>query len=296
MSGLADDIIMYYDYLVNEMKLDVMVNDFEDRKYINIILPPRLLLKNRHSNPYCLMIKQNAEMFEQGCVSGKYRVFEKCAAKRGDFFGMCFAGCCEFIYPLEANGRTIGFCSVGGYRQDEEAALSKIRRISEKYGADGETLRRVYYGSLSAEIPEKARMDILIKPLCRMIELYCTVEFFPDNSQNFEQHIAFRAADYVLAHYAEDISLKDISEKFNYSEYYISRKFHEQFGLTLREYATKLRLDAAMNLLRDTRLGILEISSRTGYTDSNYFSSIFRKKLGMSPSEYRRLYSQTPEK
>lgn len=291
LSGIAEDINRYYDYLTNEIKLQVTIHDTDERKFAKIILTPERLIKNRHTNPYCLFVKSNEEMFAQGCVAKQQQVFAKCAREKRDFFGMCFAGCCEFIYPLEACGRPIGFCSVGGFRSDEKTALSKLRHAAARFGADEEALRRMYYGSLSPKIPEKERIDLLVKPLCRMLELYCTVEFAPVNSQNFEQHIAFMTADYILIHYAEEITLGRISEVFNYSECYISRKFHEKYGLTVGEFTTKMRLGAAMSLLRDTRLGIFEIAARVGYADSNYFSAVFRKKLGMSPSEYRERYS-----
>ena len=64
LSGIAEDINRYYDYLTNEIKLQVTIHDTDERKFANIILTPERLIKNRHTNPYCLFVKSNEEIQE----------------------------------------------------------------------------------------------------------------------------------------------------------------------------------------------------------------------------------------
>ncbi|MDD5847843.1 MAG: AraC family transcriptional regulator [Firmicutes bacterium] len=99
---------------------------------------------------------------------------------------------------------------------------------------------------------------------------------------------AYRIADYLYAHYGEDLSLDQIAERFSFSKYYISRTFREVTGYTLREYQNLYRIRAAKQLLEETGLPVDEVASRVGYHSAVYFGKIFKKYMGLSPLQYRK--------
>ncbi len=92
---------------------------------------------------------------------------------------------------------------------------------------------------------------------------------------------------YIQKNYAEPISVSQLARLSNYSERQFIRLFKEAFGCIPMTYITNLRMQKACELLRTTNLSIAEIASRCGYHDNNYFSRIFKKHNGMTPSAYR---------
>ncbi len=96
-----------------------------------------------------------------------------------------------------------------------------------------------------------------------------------------------RIKDYLLAHYAEEITLEDISAALGYSRTYFSKLFKRLFGKNFVAYLTDLRIEEAKRLLKNGPFGIREVASRTGFRDGAYFSSTFRRLTGQTPSEYQ---------
>ena len=73
----------------------------------------------------------------------------------------------------------------------------------------------------------------------------------------------------------------------NLSPYYFSKLFKEETGENFIEYLTKLRIQKAKELLVDKEKSMKEICGQVGYSDPNYFSRIFKKSVGVTPTEYR---------
>ena len=91
----------------------------------------------------------------------------------------------------------------------------------------------------------------------------------------------------LQSRFSENVGLDIIADELNISSPYLSRLFKSETGVNFKEYLTRLRLDKARELLRDTGLRVYEIADATGYPDQKYFSEIFKKRTGMTPSEYR---------
>lgn len=96
--------------------------------------------------------------------------------------------------------------------------------------------------------------------------------------------------EYVRAHYIEDFAAGDIEEICGLSYKYAGTLFKEATGQTIREYQRMLRLGKAQQLLKETDRSVTEIAQLTGFMDVFYFSKVFHKELGCSPSEYRKTY------
>ena len=99
--------------------------------------------------------------------------------------------------------------------------------------------------------------------------------------------IVEEAKRFIEDNYSNDISLDEVSGRVDVSPYYFTRLFKEETGETFLEYLTKLRVEAAKELMRDPDISIKDICTRVGYSDPNYFSRIFKKATGYTPTEYR---------
>ena len=93
--------------------------------------------------------------------------------------------------------------------------------------------------------------------------------------------------DYIDRNYKKDISAKDVAGILGYSDVYFSKVFKQLFDDNFINYLTKIRIDRAKVLLKDISFNIKEVGKSVGYADSNYFTKVFKRSVGMSPSEYR---------
>ena len=109
------------------------------------------------------------------------------------------------------------------------------------------------------------------------------------NSGNKNRSILKTAVDFIDEHYMdEDISLNTAANVANVSSNHFSALFSQNMGQTFIEYLTTLRMNKAKELLRCTGMRSSEIAGEVGYKDAHYFSYLFKKTQGMTPSEYRK--------
>lgn len=96
--------------------------------------------------------------------------------------------------------------------------------------------------------------------------------------------------EYIRRHYAQGFCAQDIEDVCGLSYKYAGTLFKEATGQTIKEYQCMLRLRRAEQLLKETDKPITEIAQMAGFADVFYFSKVFRRERGCSPSEYRRTY------
>lgn len=96
-----------------------------------------------------------------------------------------------------------------------------------------------------------------------------------------------KATQYIDQHYNQEITLEDIAREVDISPYYLSKLFKEEMGENYIEYLTNQRVEHAKMSLKNISLTIKEVGINVGYSDPNYFSRIFKKYVGVTPSEYR---------
>lgn len=96
-----------------------------------------------------------------------------------------------------------------------------------------------------------------------------------------------KAAGILRARYRENLSVKELAESVNCSPARLSKKFKEDFGLSISEYINEHRIGLACAMLkRDKELRIKEIALEVGFSDQYYFSKTFKKIMGIWPTEY----------
>lgn len=109
------------------------------------------------------------------------------------------------------------------------------------------------------------------------------------NSGNKNRSILKTAVDFIDSHYMEeDMSLNKAANAANVSANHFSALFSQNMGQTFIEYLTNLRMNKAKECLRCTSMRSSEIAGEIGYKDAHYFSYLFKKTQGMTPSDYRK--------
>ena len=92
---------------------------------------------------------------------------------------------------------------------------------------------------------------------------------------------------YIEQSYHENITLTALAEQYRMDASYLSRIFSQKYGETIIAFLTRIRMEKAAELMKDQDKKLETISFLVGYDDYNYFSRVFRKKMGCSPREYR---------
>lgn len=111
------------------------------------------------------------------------------------------------------------------------------------------------------------------------------------NHVNNDSALVRKAMEYIESHYAHELSLQRVAEHVHLSPAYLSRMFNKKTGVSFSEFMTQVRLKEAKQCLRSTDETIDQIALATGFSSSSYFTAVFRKHEGMTPSEYRLKYS-----
>lgn len=271
MSVSAKDISSYINFLTKEKKLYISLHG-----KISSLTP--LVAYNFHLHPLCLYVKKQCDCWST-CAARQHKVLDQ--VKNGEFFGICYGGMGEFVYPITYNNEVVSFISVSGYLGDIELTRQKQLHFAKKFGISYDNLKANNQELITP--PDINELNVFIKPLVAMCE-----QFYA-----FAYRTAFKDSDlitdiirYINEHHTTDITMKTLSERFNYSVSSLSHIFKKNTGLSISKYIEGLRIDDAKWLLKHTKLQVAEISSLLGFCNSGYFSAVFKKCTGVAPKSY----------
>lgn len=124
------------------------------------------------------------------------------------------------------------------------------------------------------------------KLLEEMLVGYC--EYAKKYSSQQYSHIVQNSLNYIHENIENKISLNDIAEQLKITPNHLARQFRAETGKTVVEYINYTRVITAANKLKHTSLSVADVAASVGINDTNYFSRIFRKFMGCSPSEYKK--------
>ena len=181
----------------------------------------------------------------------------------------------------------------------EEQNLSAEKRRFHYY----ELLHEVFHYVMQAELSQKLASEILNLDCeernafqMQMETVFYGIEkemMRPYREENSIENIVV----YLQEHFTDpDLTLSAVANHFHLSMHYLSGCFKERVGCSYIQYVSKLRMEKARQLLRETELSVQEITERVGYVDGVSFSRKFKKVFLISPSEYRKLSKEETEK
>ncbi len=161
---------------------------------------------------------------------------------------------------------------------------SLLSRTAIEGGAATDTILKVnnqFIKSMSA-------VDSL-EELC--YKLQETVEVFTESLFNMKltknQDVIREAMHYISQHYMDKITLDEVAEYVHLSASYFSGLFKDICGSSFKEYLNMVRIEESKRLLTNTEYSVMDIAIATGFSDQNYFTKVFKKYTGLTPTEFR---------
>jgi two-component system response regulator YesN len=174
------------------------------------------------------------------------------------------------------------------YGNDEEAIKNTItelmiliRMAAFREGVFSEENNQLTYINDLKNIKEHHNL----KNWC-ILEAKRITEAIKSQKEDNTSDLISEAKEFIKENYNEELHLKDVAMAISISPQYLSKIFKDEVGINFIDYLTTVRIEEAKKMLKQENLSIKEICFTIGYNDPNYFSRLFKKIVGVSPTEY----------
>ena len=230
--------------------------------------------KKDHEDPCALSDKIG---YEKAVSSGKAYVYK------------CHAGLTDGVIPLFIRDQDVGAVVTGQFFVDGDPpvdfhSLAKRNNIPEKDLVNAfAKVKRVNADQL------KFFMNTLFWVLNYVISIEIRYLETVDDKENF--YMSYKiglAQDIICTRFDSHLSMHEVAREVGISGSYFSSCFKLHTGITFKDFLNNVRIDKAKTLLLSTEKSITTIAYDVGYGDSNYFSTIFKKKTGNTPRQFRK--------
>jgi len=159
-----------------------------------------------------------------------------------------------------------------------------MSRASVEAGVDSEKSI-----SLNANLMQELNNSYSISEINRVVTFILEryLEEIQNHSKSKNRMTIEGIKGYIRKNYQNNRTLEEIADSVYLSPFYVSRIFKESQNMTVMDYVTKVKLDEAKKMLSNPRYKIEEIALNLGYNDGSYFSKVFRRNEGMTPTQFR---------
>ena len=276
--------------IFDKEKLEQVLVDFYNSTGIDVVLYNSYkedIVHSAHDSSYCNYIRGCGECIMH-CNQSDLTHMKEAFLHRQTSRYSCHAGLMEMIFPIVYDGVLIAYIQIGQFRDAEQvySSADRLSEIAERYGLSFERLRMLY-----EELPIVSEEKL--NSLCNIINILVK-SFWVDGLITYNRSmLSVKIERYIEDHLSENVGLNEICSKFYLSKNAAYRLFRNEFQTTVNDFIIKKRLKRAQELLQsDPDLNITQISYLCGFSDYNYFIRLFKKQVGKTPLQFRKLHSQ----
>ncbi len=226
---------------------------------------------------FCRMVHKIPEEYEK-CVACDKAACKRALSDRTTHIYTCRYGFTEAVSPLYNFGTLTGFLMMGQIFEADENGdplrpeVKNIQKLGEEMIA------------LAGDTPlvdaDMVRSYVKIMTICAQ---YLTLS---NAIPSTKPTVAEMAKKFIFDNYKSKITIADICDEIGCSKSTLITGFKREYGTTVNNYITEVRLGEAVNMLRMGDRNIGEIATETGFSDQSYFSKVFSARYGIPPSEY----------
>lgn len=132
--------------------------------------------------------------------------------------------------------------------------------------------------------------QLIATTIMHLLKNYCSTTYqLAENSYALSDIEKQQIIDYIEANLDKKVGVVELADLLNMSRYHFTRLFKESIGVSPAQYSIERRVKKAIYLLRDTKLSVGLIAQQTGFSSQSHFSSIFSRKMQVSPVQYRKM-------
>ena len=266
----------------------IIVKDFVGFLSWNTSLGGILVPHVGHHCAFCTAMKQNEQAYACCVTCSKVHQW-LCQRKREPFIRDCRFGLSEYSVPILLDDICIGSLSVGMYCQDRQSSEARIRTLAARWGMRADELLLSRQQSIYSAEPsedEKAVFDIVAFILADLFRPYASMA--KERAESPTETAFENIMSYLYNHFTDSsLTVAQIAAECNYSDSHISHVFSQRMHMNLRTYINQLRINVAKGLLKHG-YSVSASAYASGFNDANYFCTVFRSIVGMSPSRYSR--------
>ena len=231
----------------------------------------------REKRKFCQMVHKDPEEYEN-CVACDKAACKRALNDKSTHIYTCRYGFTEAVSPLYNFGTLTGFLMMGQVLETGEDGkplhpeVKNIKDLGDEISALAKDAPKVD--------ADMVRSYVKIMTICAQ---YLTLS---NAIPSAKQTVAEMAKKYIFDNYKSKITIADICKEIGCSKSTLITGFKREYGTTVNNYITEVRLGEAVNMLKVGDRHIGEIASETGFSDQSYFSKVFSAKYGIPPSEY----------
>ena len=223
-----------------------------------------------HSSTVCEIFKSTQSGLSK-CMKCRNLALRRAIRDKKDNFGLCINGVFEYTRPVVISGEVVAVIFVGNILTDE--GEKKLREKSTPSDIPFDSMER----NFQREDCESA---------ARLIESYIIMLIGKQpNAKSTKRAIIDNIKNYVLSNLEYDHRLSEIASLFFYNEVYLGRLFLRESKESFKDFLNRERVSRAKALL-SSGLSVSEVAEKSGYNSPTYFNRIFKRLVGMTPSEY----------
>lgn len=240
-----------------------------------------------HHNPFCDKVKKSPLGLKR-CINAKNCAVRKAEETKNAYFGYCYMGLGELVYPVSFKDKLVAVLFVGEFTDDYKKQLSKLEAGTKEIKADKDELKNIF-DDVTVPVPAES-IDEKIQTFIKLFQLFLYESGYKFTDAVYENHIVESAMSFIGSNYASELSLELISDHCHCNPTYLSRVFKDSTGTNISEYINRVRIEHAKTALQFTSKSVTDIGYDIGFSDTAYFSKVFKKYTDMSPKEYRKYF------
>jgi AraC-like DNA-binding protein/ligand-binding sensor protein len=239
-------------------------------------------------NSFCHLIAESPAGCE-ACHEAQMRALGVAAQRRAPFQIACFAGLTDVAVPIivgELHVATMLSGQVLRREPTERDFTMIVAMVGKEDDAAWRRDARQAYFATTVVTPDRLQAIVeMLGLFADYIGEYATRQAIA--RAPVEPPAVLKAKDYVEAHLAEHMSLAQVVQHVGVSRFYFCKLFKKATGMTLTEYVSRVRLEKAKAMLVDPNHRISEVAYAAGFGSIPQFNSVFRRYVGVAPTEYR---------
>ena len=233
-----------------------------------------------HSKKFCDIAKSTEKGY-RACLHCKSLANTQAITLKKPFYGHCIYGIYEAAMPVIIGEKVAAIVYVGNAIVDIDHTKARIKKVCRHTGVDRKKLYEQTQNCEFSNTPDE---------FLRIAEIVCdyiTMLYIKESKVSTSMHwLVLALKQYADCMYCSNPTLKDLSAIYHKNEKYMGRLFKTEMHISFHEYCLLLKLKKAESLLLGTTDKILDIALECGFDNISYFNKAFKKRYGMSPSEY----------